>query len=248
MTTQLPQDGQGSGAANLNAGEKGRGRRTLDTIFQHPLTHNLPWRDVAALIESIGSVEERHDGEFSLRAGDQHLSIKRPHGKDLTGPDVIELRHFLTRAGWSPEAPAVDQAPSALKVIVVVIDHAGARLYQVAESESGGARHAVEVRSSRHIVHEIDRKQHDADRDETYPEDDQFFEAIAAAVSVDGPIVVIGHGAGQSNEAGHLIGYLKKRHQAVAHRIVRDITADLSHLTIPELLKLGCDALDQQVI
>jgi hypothetical protein len=246
MTTQLPQDGQGSGAANLNAGEKGRGRRTLDTIFQHPLTHNLPWRDVAALVESIGSVEERHDGEFSLRAGDQHLSIKRPHGKDLTGPDVIELRHFLTRAGWSPEAPAVGQAHLAPKVIVV--DHAGARIYQVAESESDGAGHAVEVRSSRHIVHEVDRKQHDTDRDETYPEDDQFFEAIADAVSGGGPIVVIGHGAGQSNEAGHLIGYLKKRHRAVAHRIVREITADLSHLTTPELLKLSCDALDQQVI
>jgi hypothetical protein len=90
---------------NLNAIETGQKRRTLDAIFQHPLSHNLEWREVVALMESIGSATEKRDGEFSLQAGDQYFSMKKPHAKDVAGAEVMALRHFLTRAGWSPDAP-----------------------------------------------------------------------------------------------------------------------------------------------
>ena len=78
-----------------------------------------------------------------------------------------------------------------------------------------------------------------ADRDEIYPDDTLFFEQVANAVSAGGEIVLIGHGNGQSNEADHLSGYLQTRHKQTYARIVREIVADLSHLTTPELLDLG---------
>ena len=57
------------------------------------------------------------------------------------------------------------------------------------------------------------------DREENYPDDERFFEAIVSAIAL-GPIVVIGHGKGQSNEADHLRVYLNKHHKAVAARVV----------------------------
>jgi NADPH-dependent 7-cyano-7-deazaguanine reductase QueF len=57
-----------------------------------------------------------------------------------------------------------------------------------------------------------------------------------------GEIILIGHGKGQSNEADHLNKYLKSHHKDAHARIVQTIVADLSHLTMAELLKLGRDA------
>lgn len=234
------QDGRHNGRSlNLNAAEKGQRRITLDAVFQHPLAHNLEWREVIALIDSIGAVTEKHDGEFLLEAGNQRLSVKRPHGKDIEGPDVIELRHFLTRAGWSPEAAPVAEAHSPHFATIIVIDHADAKIYQVAEPDDDPIRQPVVVETSQHLLHDVDRKQHDADRDEIYPQDERFFEAIIRAIPPGGQIVIIGHGKGQSNEGDHLRVYLDKHHKAVCARIVREIVADLPSLTPPELLALG---------
>ena len=146
----------------LNAIETGHKRRTLDAIFRHPLAHNLEWREVISLMESIGSATEKRDGEFLLQAGDQHFSMKKPHDKDVAGPDVMALRHFLTRAGWSPDAPPTADTQPTPSNTIIVIDHAGAKIYHVARSNGDGSGHAIAVESSQHVLHEVDRKQHDA--------------------------------------------------------------------------------------
>lgn len=234
-------------ASNLNAAVTGADRRTLDAIYRHPLAHNLSWREVVALVTTIGAAEEKSSGDVLFRAGDERLSMKKPHGKDLMADDVIDLRHFLTRAGWSPEAlsppePPVHSAPQDAS-LVVVIDHAGAKVYRIdsAADDPQGATPS----DPRHLLHHVERKQRDADHDETYPADDQFFEQVAATAAVGGHIVVIGHGVGQSNEADHLTAYLKRHHHDTYLRIVNEIVADLPSLTPPELLQLGRKALGE---
>lgn len=225
-------------APNLNVAATGLDRRTLDAIFRHPLAHNVSWREVVNLIAAIGDSDEKHSSEFVFRVGDERMSIKKPHTKDLTGPEVIDLRHFLTRAGWSPDAGAPSQKDrlSTGPGMIVVIDHAGARIYRLGVEREAAAH-------PEHLIHRVDRKARDRDRDETDPGDDRFFEAVAAAVSAGGRIVVIGHGKGQSNEADHLSAYLKTHHKDAYARIVREIVADLPRLTTPELLDLGRHAL-----
>jgi hypothetical protein len=160
----------------------GADRRTLDAIFRHPLAHNLAWREVVGLIGAIGDAEEKHNGEFVFQAGDATLAMKRPHGKDLQTSDVMDLRHFLTRAGWSPNASATPdaEAPAPEPGLIVVIDHAGARVYAIDDGATD---------EPKHLLHHLERKQHDADREETYPEDDKFFEQVANALATGGPIV-----------------------------------------------------------
>jgi hypothetical protein len=229
-------DVAGAGAANLHAAMRGADRRSLDAIFRHPLAHNLSWREVVSLFATIGGAEEKPNGEFVLRAGAEHLSMLRPHNKDLAGPEVMELRHFLTRTGWSPDAPAVAAPAAEAGGVIVVIDHAGATIHRIDASGQD---------ESRHVVHHVERKLRDADRDETYPEDERFFAQVAAALAEGGGIVLIGHGTGQSNEAAHLSAYLDTHAKPVAARIVGEIAADLPHLTVPQLLDLGRRAFDQ---
>ena len=230
--------------APLPAVVTGVDRRTLDAIFRHPLAHNLAWREVVGLFTAIGGAEEKHNGDFVFRAGDETLAMKRPHDKDLTGPDVMDLRHFLAHAGWSPSGspPPNPDVAAPEPGLIVVIDHAGARVYSIDRSVGGG--HGVMDHDAKHLLHRLERKNHDADREETYPEDERFFEQVAAAVSAGGPIVVIGHGKGQSNEADHFSAYLLSHHKETHARIVREIVADLPHLTEPELLEMGRRAVE----
>jgi hypothetical protein len=242
-------DPSADASSNLNATVTGSDRRTLDAIFRHPLAHNLSWREVVALVSSIGDVEEKANGDFLFRAGDERLAIKKPHTKDLTTADVMDLRHVLTRAGWSPDAAAPAQvegqadAPSGAGDLsqIVVIDHAGARVYRIdLPTDDSGAVTAIDPR---HIVHTSERQHRDEDRKETDPADERFFEEVAAALSSGGPIVLIGHGKGQSNEADHLTAHLKRHHPEIFLRVVGELVADLPSLTTPELLQLGRHAL-----
>ena len=78
--------------------------RTLEAVFRHPVASNLEWRDVVELVGHLGSIADRGGGEFDVNVGGHYLLMHKPHTKDLTGPEVVELRHLLQEAGWSPEA------------------------------------------------------------------------------------------------------------------------------------------------
>src|SRR5271163_3678252 len=109
----------------------GANRRTLDAISRHPVAHNLEWSDVVALIEHLGTVEQKANAEFAFQVHGQRHVTRKPHTKDLAGPDVVELRKFLMRAGLfagpeeAPAGPAAKAAPN----LMVVMDHHGAKLY-----------------------------------------------------------------------------------------------------------------------
>ena len=42
-------------------------KRVLSRIFQHPLSHNLSWREVFVLFRAVGSVEYSHKGDVALK-------------------------------------------------------------------------------------------------------------------------------------------------------------------------------------
>jgi hypothetical protein len=81
--------------------------RTLEALFRHPPAHNLEWMDVVALIEKLGTVHEKGNNSFTFDVGGEHHLMHKPRTKDLTASDVVDLRHFLQRAGWSPEGSLI---------------------------------------------------------------------------------------------------------------------------------------------
>lgn len=226
-------------ATNLAGGLNGPQHSTLTRIYQHPLTHSLELRDVTALFNAIGRAETQHNGELRLRVGDEALTLVRQHGKDMTSDEVAQLRHFLDRTGWSPTAPvaAAKTNPVAPDMVIIIV-RKGARIHQLGVADE-----------HHHLLQEIGRKEHDSDREEDLPADQRFFADIARVVTGANDIVVIGHGGkGQSNEADHLIAWLHDHRKALRGRILREIVADLPHMTEPELLTLAANAVAHPAI
>ncbi len=138
----------------------GSRRRTLEAIFHHPSAHNLEWRDVVALIAGIGDVHERANSEFLFEvAGKRHV-MRKPHTKDLTSSEVIEIRRFLMQAGLSAELwsePIADPAPSAPSLLVVV-NYDGAKIFRVDDASDEAAEHVLRPYDPHHVLHHLAHK------------------------------------------------------------------------------------------
>jgi hypothetical protein len=77
-------------------------RTTLAKIFQHPVSHNLEWKDVLSLMSFVARVEEKRDGKYEVTLGATTESLERPKHKDLNTQEVLDLRRMLSNAGFGP--------------------------------------------------------------------------------------------------------------------------------------------------
>ncbi len=77
-------------------------RDTLERIFSHPSSGNIEWRQVKALLESLGSATEEHNGKLEVTLGGETEVLDPPHGKDIDQQMIVDLRRMLRRAGLAP--------------------------------------------------------------------------------------------------------------------------------------------------
>jgi hypothetical protein len=219
--------------------------RALEAVFRHPPAHNLEWMDVVSLIGKIGAVRARGGDSFGFEVGSERLLMHKPHAKELTTSDVVDLRHFLERAGWSAQGPAratADRAPPA-PALVVAVDHHGARIYRMDAVAGDDSKREIRPYDPYHFLHHMAHKGQSREQGQRMAEETAFYEAIAAALATGGAIVVVGHGAGTSNAAQYLMEYLRSHHRETWQRVVREIAADLSAVTPAQLLELAERAL-----
>jgi hypothetical protein len=241
-----------------NEGDGGQGRvsqgptaihgahlRTLEALFRHPTAHNLEWMDVVSLIEKIGVVQRKGNDKFTFEVSGEHYSMHKPHTKDLTGTEVVDVRHFLQRSGWTakgqPQARAVSE-PLPL-TLMVVVDHHGAKIFRIDPVSGDTSKRQITPYDPHHFLHHLVHKEQSREQGQRAPEDPGFYKQIGDALSGGGRILVVGHGTGTSNTAQHLIEYLRTHHHETYQRIVREISADLSAITSPQLLALAEETL-----
>jgi hypothetical protein len=223
----------------------GSHRRALDAIFRHPVAHNLEWSDIITLIAKLGDVSEKANSEFVFEvAGKRHL-MRKPHTKDLTTSEVIDLRHFLEQVGLSPKPQSRPGTDPAAPNLLVVVDHHGAKIFHVDVSSADASEHEIKPYDPHHFLHHLAHKDQSRERGQRAPEEAAYYEKIAAALAPAGTIVVVGHGAGKSNAAHHLTEFLRAHHRQTYQRIVREIVADLSSITTPQLLDLARQVLHE---
>jgi hypothetical protein len=218
--------------------------RTLEALFRHPTAHNLEWMDVIALFEKIGTVHQKANAKFSVELTGEHYVLRKAHTKDLTSSEVIDVRHFLQRAGWSPEG-----SPQAAAVgnperptLMVVLDHHGAKIYRIEPGPGDGSPHAITPYDPHHFLHHLTHKDQLREEGQRASEDPGFYRRIGDALAAGGRILVVGHGKGTSNAAQHLVEYLRTHHRETYQRVVREVEADLSAITTPQLLELAKQA------
>lgn len=203
--------------------------RTYNTIFQHPISHNLEWRAVRALLGKLGHLAEEPNGNLKVTRNGQVLVLHPPRTKDVdeTG-ELMALRHFLERSETATpdaEAKAADW--------LLLINHHEALIFRT--DVDGGAPQRIQPPGAEGETDPASKvKDFSRGREKTDPT--RFFAPVAKALAAAGPILVFGSGTGMSSEMDRFVAWAKDRHPEVAARIIGSLVVDAHHLTQEQLL------------
>jgi hypothetical protein len=206
-------------------------QKTYQHIFQHPMPHNLQWRDVWSMLGAMTDVNSVEDEKGNLKASrnGQTLSLHRPRGKDLAdAKELMHVRHFLERSGAPTPSPAAEGTH-----LLVVIDHRQARIYS---TELHGS---VPKRIAPYDPFGFGRDLHYNQDDSTgqrKPELKSFYEAVAKTLQNAKQIILFGTGTGSASAMEQLLLNLKQHHKDIAGRVVGSVAVDEHHLTEAQLL------------
>ncbi len=178
------------------------------------------------MFNELGDVVEESNGKFKFTRNGQTITL-HPQGKEIEIEEVMHIRHFLD--GSAKPSPEASNPPQDL---IVVIDHAGARIY----------RHGAEDKQPIHIE-PIDPSGHDQQVHNSMgrsgksegPYRTQFYENVISKLEGADRILMVGDGHGSSSEIEHLVELMKERHPDLIKKIIGEETMDLSHTTEPEI-------------
>lgn len=78
-----------------------RHRRTYNTIFAQPISGNIKWKDVEALLKNLGATLSERAGSRVAVSLNEHVAVfHRPHPRPNIDKGAIrDLRRFLDNAG-----------------------------------------------------------------------------------------------------------------------------------------------------
>ena len=204
--------------------------RTYNTIFQHPISHNLKWHDVHALFGQLGKVEEEANGNMKVTRNGQTLVLHPHRAKDVSETDeVMVLRHFIEQSETMPQQESKEIETHWL----VVIDHHEARLFR---SEMHGAipQQILPHKPEDYFRHAHNSK--DFSRGQEKPDPNSYFEPVARALSAGGKFLIFGTGTGMSSEMDQFISWLKVHHHELSKQMIGSQVVDEYHLTEDQLL------------
>jgi hypothetical protein len=203
--------------------------RTYQTIFQHPLSHNLEWRAVHSLLGKLGQMTEEPNGNLKVTRHGQTLVLHPPRTKDVSEPEeIMALRHFLERSEALP-APADETEAHWL----LLIDHQAARIFR-SEMDGSLPQRILPHDPDGYFRHAPNSK--DFSRGREKPDPNSFFEPVAKALPAGGRILVFGSGTGMSSEMDQFIAWVRQHHPELAARIIGTQVVDEHHLTDSQLL------------
>lgn len=78
--------------------------KTLAAIFSHPTPANIQWRDIEALLKSLGAeIEEQEGSRVAVILFDQVQVYHRPHPEPTTDKGAVaSVRRWLESHGVMP--------------------------------------------------------------------------------------------------------------------------------------------------
>ena len=203
--------------------------RTYNTIFQHPVSHNLEWSHVRALLATLGDSAEEPNGNLRVTRNGQVLVLHPARTKDVAETDeLMAVRHFLERSESKPSETKESETHW-----LVVIDHHEARIFR---SEMRGT---IPQQILPHEPDDYFRHAHnskDFSRGQEKPDPNSFFAPVAKALQAPGRILVFGTGTGTSSEMEQFIAWLRFHHPELAKRITGCLVIDEHHLSEEQLL------------
>ena len=208
-------------------------QKIYQRVFEHPMPHNLQWREVWAMLSAIPDVVSHEDdkGNLKISRGGQTLLLHRPRGKDLAdNQELMQIRHFLERSGSA--APASPPAAAGTHLLVV-IDHREARIYSTELQRS--VPHRITPYDPFGFGRDLHYNQDDSNG-QRKPEQKSFYEAVAKTLKNAQQILLFGTATGASSAMEQLLADLKHNHPDIANRVIGSYAIDEHHLTENQLL------------
>ncbi len=214
-----------------------RHTHTLGRIFQHPASHNLEWRDVIALIEQLGNVEEKENGHLTFTVNGISQVFQRSQEKDVSEiQQVLDLRHFLESVGVEKDGTITTEAAITPldSRLLVVIDRKETLVFRTEDKDSVPERlHPYDPQGAlNRLIHT-----EGADKASRAPENLTYYQAIADTLAGAAEVLLMGNGTGASSAMTHLQDYLASHRPEIARSIVGALTLDLEALTEDQLLQ-----------
>lgn len=206
-------------------------RTTYDAVFQHPVSHNLKWVDLRAMLVSL-SDNVQEDGELlKITRHGHYLTLHRPkHGGMDDVAELMKVRHFLTQSDAPASAPRQTADGTHL---LVVIDHRLASIYRT-ELHGSVPQRIIPYDpfgTGRHL-HSIE----DKPTGRRKPEEKSYYESIAKSLQGADAILLFGSGTGASSAMEALVADLQKNHADLAKRVIGSLVVNEQHLTEDQLL------------
>jgi HicA toxin of bacterial toxin-antitoxin, len=83
---------------------KRRHQRTLETIYAHPTSANIQWRDIEALFRELGAeLSEREGSRVAVVLFSEVRVFHRPHPSPNTDKGAVtSIRRWLEQHGVQP--------------------------------------------------------------------------------------------------------------------------------------------------
>jgi len=202
----------------------------LESLLNGKLPRSLPWHDVLELIANVGEVLPHGGDEFTFVVEGQQLKFRRPHHDELDMEDTSRLRKFLreSRSGKSTSAPPGKRS-------IVVIDHHIAHIYHDVQHSSPETEEVVKPHDPFGFHHHLIHRKEAHYLGERVPEENSYYEEIAAELGHEEEIILIGHAKGKSSAMDFLLEFLKEHHLDLFKRVIATEVLDLSALTEPEI-------------
>ena len=202
----------------------------LESLVNGKLPRSLAWHEVLELISHIGEVLPHGGDDFTFIVDGKHLKFKRPHHDELDMEETSRLRKFLRESRQSGTSPA-----SIGKRLIFVIDHHVAHIYQNPGIGAPETEESVKPYDPFNFHHHLIHRKESHYVGERIPEENSYYEEVAAELVSAEEIVLIGHAKGKSSAMEFLIDFLKKHHPDVFKRVVTTESLDLSALTEPQI-------------
>ena len=204
----------------------------LENIFQNPVPNTLKWHDIIALIEHIGAVKFKNNGQLTFTVNGTPRIFHQAKGKDeLDSPQARDLRGFLESVGIGQNT--VVDSTEKLRLVVAIHQH---ETLVFRSDEKGAVPEHLHPYDPHGTLRQL-KHTRGATAGSHAPENLAYYEAIAQTLTGAREILLMGSGTGASSAMTHLKEYLGTHHKDLAECVVGALTLDIEALTEGQLLK-----------
>ena len=78
-------------------------RKILHSLFSHPMSGNIQYRQVESVFQELGAVLTTRSGDRTGVALNGHSAVFHRPQHDLPRDEIVKIKHFLEECGVNPD-------------------------------------------------------------------------------------------------------------------------------------------------